>query len=352
VHPKALRPSGSDDPAHLLPDVVAPPRMPTLSAPARLLFRWLSHRGTSAVEDVLALGLPGADRALHELAGLGLIRQQGSNVAARPYHEVLREALINQARVLDQAMHRLSDGQRRLHLLIAEHDTLLGDSAETVQTLDRANGSQDWIEEPPLRAEQRLAALIPASEYSDELLEASLARAAEDLARGVTLQVVHQRSMLAHPRRAEYLRRLEQLGATIRLREHVPFRMMIIDDRAVGCSLHMPGNTVEMFVLRGQRLVALLSRMFDSVWFDADPLSSSASDPAPDPDPAGAAAVLTKQHLTILRYLAEGATDHGIARALGVTPRTVTRRLNEIYEALGVQSRFQAGSAARRLGLV
>ena len=31
---------------------------------------------------------------------------------------------------------------------------------------------------------------------------------------------------------------------------------------------------------------------------------------------------------------------------------SITRRLNEIYTALGVQSRFQAGSAARRLGLV
>ncbi|HEY6793880.1 MAG TPA: helix-turn-helix domain-containing protein [Kineosporiaceae bacterium] len=348
MYPNAIRPSGSEDPAPLTPDGATADRPPTLSAPARLLFRWLSHRGTASLEEVIALGMPGTDRALVELGALGLLHRHASALAARPYHDVLRETLITQAQVLGQAMDRLTEGQRRLHLLIAEHDALLGDSAETVQTLGQPGATQDWLAEQPLRAEHRLATLIPSSDYSDEVLETSLARAAESLSRGVALQVVHQRSMLAHPRRADYLRRLEQLGAVVRLREHVPFRMMIIDDRAVGCALHMPGGAVETFVLRGQRLVALLGRIFESVWFDADPITNSAADPIP----ADVGGALTRQHLTILRYLAEGATDQGIARALGVTPRTVTRRLNEIYEVLGVQSRFQAGSAARRLGLV
>ena len=61
---------------------------------------------------------------------------------------------------------------------------------------------------------------------------------------------------------------------------------------------------------------------------------------------------LTEQQQLILRYLAEGETDRMIARRAGVTPRTVTRRISEIYQELQVESRFQAGVAAHRLGLV
>jgi DNA-binding NarL/FixJ family response regulator len=50
--------------------------------------------------------------------------------------------------------------------------------------------------------------------------------------------------------------------------------------------------------------------------------------------------------------LADGATDRGIARVLAVAPRTVTRRISELFVELGVESRFQAGIAAHRLGVV
>jgi DNA-binding NarL/FixJ family response regulator len=62
--------------------------------------------------------------------------------------------------------------------------------------------------------------------------------------------------------------------------------------------------------------------------------------------------VLNPTQEAILRLLAEGETDQSIARSLGITTRTVTRRIGEIYEVLGVESRFQAGVAAKELGIV
>jgi DNA-binding CsgD family transcriptional regulator len=318
-----------------------------LSDQARLLYRWLSQRGPCTWQNLAVLQLPGVERVVGELLALGLVRRHGQTVIARPYPDVLHEVMSEQVRTLDRAVQSLSDRQHLLRVLINEHGALTKDTTDTVQSVDPTHAWQDLEDQSPLRAQHRLATLNPASEYPDDLLEASLERAAADLQRGVVLQALHQRSMLAQPRRARYLWQLEQLGAQVRLREYLPFRMMIFDERAAGCSMNLSSTVTETFLLRGQRLVTLLSRMFDSLWLEAEPLP-----PAGAEQRTPTASSLTAQHLTILRCLDDGATDQAIARALGVTPRTVTRRLNEIYDELGVQSRFQAGSAARRLGLV
>lgn len=66
----------------------------------------------------------------------------------------------------------------------------------------------------------------------------------------------------------------------------------------------------------------------------------------------GRGVVLGPAHEAILRLLAEGQTDQSIARTLGITTPTVTRTISEIYELLGVESRCQAGVAAKELGIV
>ena len=49
---------------------------------------------------------------------------------------------------------------------------------------------------------------------------------------------------------------------------------------------------------------------------------------------------------------AAGTKDDAIGRALGVSPRTVSRLVSEVHEALGSSGRFQAGVIAARLGLL
>jgi DNA-binding NarL/FixJ family response regulator len=68
--------------------------------------------------------------------------------------------------------------------------------------------------------------------------------------------------------------------------------------------------------------------------------------------PERRSATLSQAHEGILRLLADGLTDQSIARSMGITTRTVTRRISEIYELLGVEIRFRAGIAARELGIV
>ncbi|HEX5861291.1 MAG TPA: helix-turn-helix domain-containing protein, partial [Nocardioides sp.] len=52
----------------------------------------------------------------------------------------------------------------------------------------------------------------------------------------------------------------------------------------------------------------------------------------------------------LLQQLAAGAKDEQIARVLGISLRTVRRRVADLLSELGVDTRFQAGAEAVRRG--
>jgi DNA-binding NarL/FixJ family response regulator len=54
----------------------------------------------------------------------------------------------------------------------------------------------------------------------------------------------------------------------------------------------------------------------------------------------------------VLDLLGQGVKDETAARVLGLGVRTYRRRVAELMDALGAESRFQAGVRARELGLV
>ena len=55
-------------------------------------------------------------------------------------------------------------------------------------------------------------------------------------------------------------------------------------------------------------------------------------------------AELTDRELRVLQLAAQGRTDVAIARAMGVSPRTIAKHLEHIYRKLGVTSRAAAVS--------
>lgn len=66
--------------------------------------------------------------------------------------------------------------------------------------------------------------------------------------------------------------------------------------------------------------------------------------------PVAAPAELTPREREVLRLLAEGLSNKAIARALGVSPRTVNFHLDNLYAKLGVASRTEAVLAVLRQG--
>ncbi|MBD8609959.1 hypothetical protein IFT77_05635 [Frigoribacterium sp. CFBP 13729] len=69
-------------------------------------------------------------------------------------------------------------------------------------------------------------------------------------------------------------------------------------------------------------------------------------------DPATGLRAPTVDERDLLAFVAAGATDDVIARQLGISPRTLRRRLRDLFDELGASNRFHAGVEAARRGWV
>lgn len=76
------------------------------------------------------------------------------------------------------------------------------------------------------------------------------------------------------------------------------------------------------------------------------------SQPVPHtPRDAGGRPLLTARQTRILQLVASGSSDRAVARALGLSVRTVHTHLQHIYRALGVTSRTEALARVRALSV-
>jgi DNA-binding CsgD family transcriptional regulator len=153
-----------------------------------------------------------------------------------------------------------------------------------------------------------------------------------------------RRSRAIYPLRAlheapEVLRARAQQGEQVRVIDDMPTRMLVI--RGTHALLPEPlGFADEPRVLvRQAAIVGALTLLFEAYWNQATPL--------PDLDPGRPR---TDLRSSLLRQLAAGAKDEQIARTLGLSLRTVRRRVAELLIELGVDTRFQAGVEAVRRG--
>lgn len=128
-----------------------------------------------------------------------------------------------------------------------------------------------------------------------------------------------------------------EIGEEIRLLPDVPTRMLVLGK--THAILPEPLGMVDepRSLVRQRGIVEALSWLFEELWDGA----------APVPELAGAGAP-SDQRRFLLQQLADGAQDEQIARRLGISLRTVRRRVAELMGELGAESRFQAGVEASR----
>lgn len=118
-------------------------------------------------------------------------------------------------------------------------------------------------------------------------------------------------------------------GARVRVRADVPAWAYV--ERGVAASLaaadgsEIPDAATTVY---DAEVVALVGALFDEWWADARPLGTGDEPWRP-----------------VLRQLAEGRSDEQAAAALGLSLRTVRRRISEAMVALDVRSRFELGAA-------
>ncbi|MFF9909279.1 LuxR family transcriptional regulator [Streptomyces sp. NPDC013457] len=163
------------------------------------------------------------------------------------------------------------------------------------------------------------------------------------LARGVTQRVVYARESLEYPGRLrEAIEPCVEAGEQARVLPSVPVKLLIIDDAYALVSLSIREADVvnTLLVVQPSGLLSALVALFEQSWTNALPLHGRTTRPSG----------LPPGDRRLLWLLAGGATDDVIARELGVSRRTLFRRLEVLMARLGAANRFQLALQAQRSG--
>ncbi|HEY4568430.1 MAG TPA: transcriptional regulator TrmB [Kribbella sp.] len=305
---------------------------------ARVYRQLLRDPGVPVVQHGEALELPedSVEAAVGRLVAAGLVRA-GSEAAPAPVDPrsglgmLVRErraALDGVAAMTDQLAREFSAGQLQ---------------AEPSRLIEIAVG-RDAIEariDDMLRGATKQAVGTDTPPYvadgSDQVSGAELAL----LARGVRFRSIYAAEVLDHPGWVARLRSMAERGEQSRVLPHVPVKLLIVDGTTAilplaGDAPSTPGQA-RAVVVSDSALTSALQVLFDQLWAQATPLRLTG-------------AVTTDPSTTLINLLASGMKDEAIARQLGVSGRTLRRRIAQVQEELGATSRFQAGLQAARRG--
>ena len=181
----------------------------------------------------------------------------------------------------------------------------------------------------------------------------------EMLARGVTARGVYERSSLLSPGKLAEVQELIKAGEMAAMVTELPFKLAVVDRRRALLPVAQGTELTAALIVRPSPLLDALIEVFDAAWARAMPVPragrpggrAEAQEQAGE-HPAEPAAETRTGFEGLLTMLSAGMTDEAIARQLGVSARTVQRRISDLMESLGSRNRFQAGVQAVRHGLL
>jgi len=158
------------------------------------------------------------------------------------------------------------------------------------------------------------------------------------LSDGVIVQGIYSPDSLNRPGGVDEAYSAADAGETSRVHPQVPMKLAVFDRRIALLPLSVDQLVDSALVVHPCALLDALIEMFTLLWDQAVPVV-----PAIKGDPTDA---------RLMTLLAAGFKDDAIARQLGLSSRTVGRRVAELMETLGARTRFQAGIHAQRRHLL
>ena len=172
--------------------------------------------------------------------------------------------------------------------------------------------------------------------YAQEVTEPNQGEL-ELLGRGVRSRGIYAPEAIEQPASLQGLRQAVEAGEEARVHPNLPLKLAISDRAAALLPLTGEESTESALVIRASMLLEALIALFELLWASAVPLPD---EPHPDHD------------VELVALLAAGLKDETIARHLGISGRSLSRRTNKLMADLGARTRFQGGIQATRLGLL
>ncbi|MFF1604327.1 response regulator transcription factor, partial [Streptomyces mirabilis] len=165
---------------------------------------------------------------------------------------------------------------------------------------------------------------------------------ADLLSRGIVSRGIYAATGLEDQKVLSRALSMVELGEQARVLPTVPLKLLVVD----GCRALLPltASTAGGYcavVVWHSAVTEALQKLFELAWQQATPLGQPVAD-----------GELTEGERTLTRLLAAGMKDEAVARHLGVSLRTLRRRVSDLQERLGAASRFQLGMRAAQRGWV
>ena len=303
------------------------------------VYRLLLATPSAVVGEIArSAGMPVArvQAVVDELERIGLLARQASapdRVVASPPALALRPLLLERERRLTEAhetlvqlseLYRQGAVQREVPDVV---DVVLGPEAVRQRLGQLQASAERRVDAFVLRE----VALIDGSENTEE------DRALE---RGVRYRVVVEASVLVRPKFLEQAWEVMPLGEEIRVLPSLPTRLFLADGVLALLPMYSHGDrkVSGALLVHPSGLLDLVNAMFEEAWRASTRLVEDggleSEDEAIDRD--------------LLKLLLLGLTDAAAGAQLGISVRTVQRRVAELMERAGVTTRIQLGAEAAR----
>jgi DNA-binding NarL/FixJ family response regulator len=194
------------------------------------------------------------------------------------------------------------------------------------------------------RAEREVLAVHTRGAIARQTAGALLPVQLGGLRRGLAVRIILPAPW--QPDDAVYAAAAEQ-GANVRLIDDAGVDVTVVDRRFGILQPASSSAAAGGLLIRAPDLTGLATALFDQLWRAAEPAPRSPAAGAPAGVEPGAP---SEQERLLLRLLGDGVKDEAVARALGVSVRTVRRMIADLMRRLGARSRFQAGVLAIQRG--
>ncbi|MGI5501192.1 LuxR C-terminal-related transcriptional regulator [Lentzea sp. CA-135723] len=271
---------------------------------------------------------------LEQMRELGLVRHLPGDVWQAVAPDLAVEALIA---AREEANRRArADVGPLMELYLRNRDEELADNAfvEVISGVDAVRELWHTL----LRGAREEVCVLDQPPYVTPLGQ-HVALEDETRSRDVQWRVVYDRSAVDLPGRVTEIIELVAAGERARVTPTLPFKLAVIDAHAAVLPV-VNGDVVDkVLLIRPSALLDVLRSTFELYWEKGIPFS-----------PGGIYAAAADVDPNLLGLLAAGLTDESIARQLGLAPRTVQRRVRQLMDRCGAQTRFQAGVQAMRRG--
>jgi sugar-specific transcriptional regulator TrmB len=309
------------------------------------VYRSLLRGRPHSAEDLgreLSLSADEVERVVASLEAMGLVNRTADTppalLAVRPDVAVealllRREEQLQWTRVAVQQLvseYRNTSAERTLDELV---EVALGQSAiaSRFEQLQRAAANEVLMcVAPPF--------VVPLDGNETEL---------ELLSKGIAYRAIYDRRSLELPGAVEHIRRYVEAGEEARALTGVPMKLVVADRSHAIVPVHADSPTIEAghVLVHPSTLLDALVAVFEALWGQATPLRLDASGNLAEGEEK-----VASEDATLLSLLLSGLSDEAIAYQLGLSVRTVQRRLRRLMVSAGAATRIQLGWQASQRG--